>query len=61
MRPQRNNSRKSAMRTTKPLQTQGPERRILKLLLFQGKHVTQVTGGGAETLLGTRGHRDLPP
>lgn len=32
MRPQCNNSRKSAMRTTKPLQTQGPESRILKLL-----------------------------
>ena len=57
MRPQCNNSRKSAMRTTKPLQTQGPESRILKLLLFKEKHVTQVTGGRTEMLPLTH---DLP-
>ena len=55
VRLQCNNSKKSAMRTTKPLQTQGPESRILKPPLFKEKHVTQVTGGRTEMLLVTRG------
>ena len=55
MRPQCNHSRKSARRTTRALQTQGPESRILKLLLFKEKHVTEVPGGRPEMLLVTQG------